>query len=690
MSSNSSLCTLHSALPGAAGWLPLAEAARRAARNVGHLRRLCVEKWLGEGKAREVSGGGKRKRYEVREDADPAFARVKFPEQMGTDLRHVTESKRKEAIDCKAILDKWERAKAGRFELGLSEQQITAQFLVTLQARGIEVSRATLYNWYKAWRRGGLAGLVDGRGGAVENKTGEVFAKDDQFFREVQRLYLLPRRLKLSTCCEVARLKAEQSGWKTISDERCRQLLKVMPLGVVLLHRMGGDKDVAYTNECEPYIERTYRTMASNELWCGDHHQFDVICNHEGTLLRPWLTAWQDMRSRKIVGWKIFAHDPNSDTILWTFRRACLDFGVCEGVYIDNGKDYDCYSLNGRTKADRWRKRVIQVPLNPDRAGVFPSLSVEVTHCWKYHGQSKPIERFFGTVEGDTPVWDTYCGRSTSHKPEDLQLNLERGKAPKLCDFADWFSAWLEGYHASGSKAIDLDGKSPEQVYRENLGVIRTTTAAELDAHCLARHRGTGEGVKVGQNGVMYQGMRFGQYEPSLIALIGKHVELRIDDADLSSVQVWSLDGKIICVAPGNRRVPANATAQELREAINEKRQAKKAVKQYYEKRPRLSEDLPDLIIRARAKRVATVTSEPLPPPTLQPIRSVISDQMPAIRRAIESQPNRLRATGTEDASAPMSSFAFPDHGQDAHATEDAPSFRELMARQSQRVEDEL
>ena len=662
-------------------WLSVEEAARRSGMNAGQIRRLCAEKWIAAGKARWVQGDGRRSRYEVHEEADPRFARVKFAEAIGLDLNHVTDAKRREAMRRKEILDGWERAKAGRFDLGLSEKQVTAQYVVTLGAKGVVLSRATLYLWYRAWRRQGPAGLIDGRGLSPDSPHP---TPTNLFFAEVKRLYLLPRQLSLSTCYEVASMKATQEGWPTLSVERCRQLLKLVPQGVKVKYRNGGGKDSAYTAQCEPYIERDYTTIASNDLWCGDHYRFDVVVNDGGKLIRPWLTSWQDMRSRKIVGWHVFAHDPNTDTILLSFRRAVLEHGVPAGVYIDNGKDYDSYSLNGETKVERQTRRRLKIEIDPGRAGIFPGLGITVQHCWPYHGQSKPIERFHGTLAGDLPVWETYFGRDPQHRPEDYAKNLDAGKAPTLADFSAWFDAWLDGYNNSASKAIDLGGKSPNVVFAECLGVKRTTTAEALDACCLKRT----PPVRVGKNGVTYQGLRYGQYEPALIALLGKEVCLGVDDGELASVQIWSTAGKFICIAPANRRLPVNASAQELREAIEEKRQAKKAVNAYYEKRPRLSEDLPDLIVRARAARNAVGSGEvgsgeTPPPPSIQPIRSLITDQLPAVQRAIESRSNHFRATGTDDASPAFSYSSLPTSPLPTDQNE-PPSFRELMARRQQ------
>jgi hypothetical protein len=49
-------------------WQTVAEAAERLGRNKGHVRKLCP-RWHTEGKARRVSGGGRRTRWEVRSDA---------------------------------------------------------------------------------------------------------------------------------------------------------------------------------------------------------------------------------------------------------------------------------------------------------------------------------------------------------------------------------------------------------------------------------------------------------------------------------------------------------------------------------------------------------------------------------------------------------------------------------------------
>jgi transposase InsO family protein len=110
---------------------------------------------------------------------------------------------------------------------------------------------------------------------------------------------------------------------------------------------------------------------------------------------RPWLTVWQDVRSRKVVGWELFVGDPCTDNIILAFRRAVMKHGVPESVWTDNGRDYDSWALQGRTKKERHAARGRFD--SPRLHGIFAQLKVQAHNVQPYHGQSKPVERFFGT-----------------------------------------------------------------------------------------------------------------------------------------------------------------------------------------------------------------------------------------------------------------------------------------------------
>jgi putative transposase len=637
------------AMPVSGSWISLAEAAKRAGRTEGHFRRSCPE-WATRGLARQVRRDLGRPGWEVREDAHPGFARVKFAEQIGTDLRHLTERQRQTVLLRKQVLDAWEKSIAAAIQLGFDRDAGTGRFLEQLylgqaiKGVAMQVSRATIYNWHNRYRQGGLVGLADGRAG----KSTKPNDADDPFFAEVRRLYLTVRKVKLTTCHEIAVLTAAEKGWEARSYKACQRMVDRIDPRVVKKMRFGEE---AYETKAAPYIERDYSGLSSNQIWCGDHHQFDVVVSHGGKLLRPWLTAWQDVRSRKIVGWVIGATDPDTNRILAALRLGMLGSGVPESVLHDNGKDYDAFALHGRTKKDRWERRRLKLPLDEQRAmGVFSALQVEAKFCWPYHGQSKPIERFFGTLENATRTFLTYCGNSPGDRPEDLQLQLERGKAPTLSDFSAWFEGWLEAHHAEEHTGDSMDGRSPDAVWQACLQTKRTTTAELLDVLILPV-----ASAKVGRNGVTYKGLRYGQYQPALRDKIGQDVLLRIDDRDLSRVQVWTQDGRFICMAPSNERVPFAATAEDLRKAIADKKADRRILKEFHERRPRMAEDLPDKLLRAKAAaardRAIDDGHDPdAPPATVMPVRTAFEDQLPALRSATGVEVDRV-AVGAESLS---------------------------------------
>jgi hypothetical protein len=627
----------------AAEFISIEEAAKRSGRSIGHLSRRCRDHWGPLGLARLGQSGSGKPSWQIDIAADAAFAAVKFPEQIEFDARTLDEEQRRELFARKKILDDWLKARAAGVPLGFTEPQITGQFITHLQcSTDRKISRATLFRWHDAYRAEGLAGLVDRRW-QKESAAGS----DSLFLECVKGYYLSTNQPSAKACHVAASFKAREMGWRVLGYRATCLYLAALPQALLVKRREGGD---AFVLKCEPSIERDYSTLHSNEEWVGDHHQFDVIVSHQGKLVRPWLTAWMDMRSRKIVGWCVFAHDPNSNTIISALKRGILSHGVPEGVTIDNGKDFSAWVLHGSTK---WQRRKGKVNLEAGRVeGILNHLGTKASFVLKYHGQSKVIERGFGTAADQfCRSWPTYCGNSPSDRPEELERRLAAGEAPTLEEFTAQFEQWLDrAYHATPHAGDAMHGRSPAQVFDESWnGHAKRVASADLLDLLLTRQT---RPVRVHKNGVTYSGINYGQFEPTLIAYLGKQVYLRVDEC-INEVQIWSEDDQFICLAGANQRLPANATHAELSAALREKKNHRKTLRTFYAKRARLTEDLPDLMIRARAAdATARAPSNPRATPeqpSLKPVRSEFETQLPAVRRAFEMQPAR-RATGTDAA----------------------------------------
>jgi len=117
-------------------------------------------------------------------------------------------------------------------------------------------------------------------------------------------------------------------------------------------------------------------------------------------------------------------------------------------------------------------------------------------------------------------------------------------------------------------------------------------------------------------------------------------------------VTVWHLDGRFVCAATANRRLPPNAGRELVKEAIAEKRRDRKAQLQYKDARLRLQENLPERMIRMAAERNARNApegpQEPLPPTIIKPVRSPLEGQLPALQRALKVPAMRVAAGGED------------------------------------------
>jgi putative transposase len=588
-------------------WLPLAEAQRRSGYNPGYLRRRCLEEWQGAGLARQeqVDGRGKPT-WHIREDADASLARVKSPEQLPIDKSALSDAQVAEANATLVILQDWEAALAGAVKLGFKKDDATRQFLLNLEATaGRKIERATLYNWRRDYRMSGLSGLVDHRrdaGHAPDDR------RTDPFYQHLERLYLTPQRRSVRFCWEMAAEACQLQGvaGPFPSYDTAKRHLAALPRQLVVRQREGAK---AYNDKCAPFIKRTYGDLASNDIWCADEHCFDVMvvlgtaADGAPRIGRPEITAFEDIRSRKIVGWHIGEGAANVDTVFRAFRHGALEHGLPRQVMFDNGMHFDGKPLQGRTKLQRRRGTP------PDRViGAFGLLAVEVRHVEPYHGQSKPIERMFGTIcRRFAKQWDTYCGGSPARSPRTvdgqyLARQVAAGRCPTLQQFIERFAQWLEAdYHRQKHTGDAMDGDMPSVVWDRCLAAKRAIGEDMLRFALLPRYGP----VKVGRNGVRWRGLDYGNTDPTLARLLGREVILAIDQDDVGRVLVLDGDGRPVCVAVQNVTLGFNATAEDVRAAQSAKKRLRKTLLEYHKARPQLAAagDMHALVQSAAARR---------------------------------------------------------------------------------------
>lgn len=628
---------------GPAEWLWVEEAAARAGlKSDGALRRRCLEEWQHKMLARKAKRPNGQEAWQVSSLADPRFARVKSADQLSDqfDLTQLTDERRTILLERERIVKQYLEAKSAGTILGLKTPDIIERFLATLVTH-LSVGRSTLHGWVAAWKESGRAGLVD-------HRWEKERPRDDGYpiYREaLLRAFLDKRPKSLRICHEIAATIAEQQGEIAPSETTARRIIDSLPEHIRTRRREG---EKAYEDKHLQFIERDYSTIDSNEIWNADHHRFDVMVNAgpdekgKTRYLRPWLHAWQDVRSRKIVGWSIVLHDPNADLILRTFNRAMESHFVPKRVYLDNGKDFDAKVLQSRTKKQRRAGVQLSAAEIAHIGGAFTMMQIGVMHCWPYHGQSKPIERFFRTVcERFSVLWESYCGRDTVSRPEDHADKLAAGHAPTLEEFTAAFGEWVENdYHHRVHLGDSMHGQTPHQVWEACLQTRRTLPAELRDFACRSKVT-----VTVQQNGVKWKGLGWGRGMSALIDRLGEKVQIAINVEDLSSVLVIGLEGphkgKLICRAPANEKGSWQADSQGLREAIAEKRRQVKRNRDYFEHRPKAPLDVADIMLlnaakkaQAPAVRQSTGTDD-LP---MQHVQTAFDGELTSLSKAVQAQ----------------------------------------------------
>ena len=210
---------------------------------------------------------------------------------------------------------------------------------------------------------------------------------------------------------------AEARGWQPVprySKYYLRRIERELSPQAVTLARRGTEA----LDRMRPPQIRDREALDAMELVCADGHRWDVRVRWpDGTVARPLLVAWQDIRSGKILGFRI---GPSETSDL--YRLSCADmlweYGAPEAVIVDNGRGIAARCLTGGLP-NRYRGTVSE----DEPVGLLTELVGKHNVHWTtpYSGQSKPIERSFrdfaSDIAKDIRLAGAYTGKDTVSKP---------------------------------------------------------------------------------------------------------------------------------------------------------------------------------------------------------------------------------------------------------------------------------
>jgi transposase InsO family protein len=676
--------------PAGSKLITIQEAAQRATQNgrgktLGEraIQSRCEKSYLAAGLAvyARDPGRGRKQQLMVWEHADPLFARVASDRDVNYDVKQIRDDHRailwwkldlvKAAAQVRREADRGGESAEAAVETLLATVKLVKPSDRLHPPHGAKVPGVRGFrNWERDYFKGddrgrsGLAALVMARWES-DRPSYEEQNHDDPFFEELRARYLNDRQPSLMQVWKEVTMIALRQGWPERSLPQCKRYVKSLPEQVKIRFREGLK---AYEDKAEPFYERDYRTLATNDLWNSDHHQLDVWATIDGKLVRPWLTAWQDLRSRRIVGWFVSPNAPNQFAILDSIAEAMERLGghVPSGVYIDNGKDFDAKSLQGITKKQRKAEQLARlqgkpvVELDDKGWGIFRACQIDVTHAWPYRGQSKPIERFFGRLEAE---WGkrqpTYTGNKPENRPDSLADKLKRGAAPPLSVLAADLVEWIEeDFNKSPHMGQGMDGRSPLVVYEQCLPDpvnILPAPVAEVVLHPATSP------LKVRQNGVTWKDSSYGNGNAFLFKYFDEKIRLRIDRRDARRATAWSLEGKFICELTMNGRMPFKITPNDMQKVQSAKKKTRKQMAEYHRNRPVWHHDTADMLRKEAAARHERERREQPPEQerNLRPVAMALGDQVAAAARHGRISDGELRAAvGAEGTGRPRNDTA--------------------------------
>ncbi|ACV64881.1 Transposase-like Mu [Desulfofarcimen acetoxidans DSM 771] len=449
------------------------------------------------------------------------------------------------------------------------------------QYTGIFLSVNSLYRKWKAVRAKNYDALVDKRGRhrLGQNSIPELAWELFKYY------YLDESQYAIKQCVDYVTWWCEKEMPELLSEipsyHSFVRAVKTIPFAVLKYFREG---DKAFEDDAAPYITRLYDDLEINDVWVADNHTLDVLVIEDGTekLHRMYVTGFQDVRSRKIVGWYL-TDKPNSEAVLYALRKAILKHGIPRYIYTDNGREFLCFDIGGRGRRKTSKSKKDEHTPPP----IFARLGIEFWNAKVRNGRAKIIERAFKEFKDKfSRLMVGFTGGNPLEKPERLKHQVKSRKGILLdSKLRENLDTYIEGmYNETEQNGIGMYGRAPNKVYAEEMVTVRKATSEDLNLMLMRSTRMQ----TVKEKGVhleLYGEKLFYWDIDFLLKYQGHRVYLRYDPEDLRQVRIYNEKDEFLCAVPVDNEtiLKYGASKEDIRKASAKIKQFKKTVKAYDE-----------------------------------------------------------------------------------------------------------
>ncbi|TVP10572.1 transposase domain-containing protein [Shewanella sp. KCT] len=469
--------------------------------------------------------------------------------------------------DRDALWALWERAGAKAQETAKRKVEYVRAFYALVEtgcakmdayahiSREFELSKSTLVRdvlsvkGYDAadWLPQLLTKYQIGAMSSAENRRAYI---DEQAWACFKADYLRLEQPSFKGCYYRLKDAAKEKGWVVPSVKSLERRLKAeVPHEQQVLLRQGEHALM----QLYPPQERTVEDIVAMEWINGDGYLHNVFVRwYNGEIVRPKTWFWQDIRTRKILGWRTGISE-NTDTIRLSLMDVVREYGIPREITIDNTRAAANKWLTGGV-ANRYRFKVNK----DDPLGLIPMMGIKLhwssVYFGKGHGQAKPIERAFGVggldefVDRNTALAGAYTGTNPTAKPDNYG-----SKAIPVETFMQVLADGIRQYNQRPNRQTEVcrGVLSFDDAFNNSYAnaVVRKPNAEQVRMLMLSA-----EAVRVGRHatvtldaGGCIAGRKNRYHHDALFQHIGKKVVVRFDPDNLqSSVVCYTLNGLLI------------------------------------------------------------------------------------------------------------------------------------------------
>jgi len=470
----------------------------------------------------------------------------------------------------------WREATRLRLPAGPTLAERQDAWLASFRAEHAEISVSipSVRRWDRAFRDRGMDGLVDGNDGSGRRGLSTI----PRDARQVFLGYWLDENCRsVAFAIRETRLFCEGEG---IELPEADAPFYRLAAGIPRFERAAFRESADDAAKIYPYISRDYLSVPALDTIESDHHQIDVGVRCDDEECRqvhfPWLTAWMDVRSRKILSWELSIDAPNSHRILTAFRSLVENYGLPNAAYVDNGKDYRS-SLGKRFWRDREGKPVTSDESNEFFENRFFALGVRVQFARPYNAKAKAIERLFRTlIEQCWKGFESYRGALGKRTKRAQRLHSNPELLPTLPDVRDAVRAQVLEYNDAPHRGQGMSGRSPNEVFDETRIARRDPERLGWAKLFWAQAERKVRNGRVSVRGLEYQITTAEHYA----RLNGERVRVLIDPARSNLAVILDARGAYVCDAPMVGLSPQDADNSITSEHIAAQREIEKGLRQ--------------------------------------------------------------------------------------------------------------